>query len=520
MAAISNTQLIATAAKKHEQYFSLETLDPQIGQPSSNLIARYDCLERARLPLTLDHHHEHNMRYQQRDTYPPPSPTLSSSDPDLSIRSPPPDQMMDFDVPPPYSLSIEPSSSSSSSSNPNIPHHLAWLQNITLSLCIDQECFRAVFPTFKLVGYTKPTPPVHAPRAGMQKLHTGDDTNDTSITQSSALMDPDPATNLDVGMAEFMPLKREGFVFHHSALDTPPCIRRLSVDGDESRDYLSKHALLSIKSNGGSQIYAVRGSEVRRGSGGEDRSEGGLGSSLVRLEWRFEYTVEDKRKADGTKATNGEKFLTPLRFSCSPGLLHPKQGRKVTVLSVWKKIIQPKLFADKVEPPATSPTTPGYQKYSLAGSASPLTSPKGVGIGPLRFPTTTKLWGNRARSSPYRFDKGSEGSEEDLIPSEDSANRTRRPRSASTFVSRVSQEPERSLQWWDEGQSSDAVRLAGRDARPATASGERSRGRNKTQSLGRGAVSEGENERVPSRSSQGGSSTPRSVYSKRPRTAR
>ncbi|KAF9651385.1 hypothetical protein BDM02DRAFT_3065985, partial [Thelephora ganbajun] len=86
----------------------------------------------------------------------------------------------------------------------NLPHHLTWLQNITISLCIDQEGFRAIFPTFKL-----------------------------------ASTDPDSAMKLDVGMAEFMPLKRESFVFHYSTLDTSPSIRRLSVNGDESRDYLS-----------------------------------------------------------------------------------------------------------------------------------------------------------------------------------------------------------------------------------------------------------------------------------------
>ena len=366
----------------------------------------------------------------------------------------------------------------------------------------------------------------------MQKLLVGGSDNNaggTSIKQLSELMDqasadPDLAMNLDVGMAEFMPLKRESFFFHHSALDTPPLIRRLSVNGDESRDHLSQHAYLSIKSNSGFQVYAVHGSEVRRGSGGEDtvgRSEGGASPSQIKLEWRFEYAVEDKRKADGTKAGGGEKVLTPLRFSCSPGLLHTKQGRKVTVLNVWKKSIQPSVVAGKVElPTTTSPVSPRHQKHSLTSPPSSPTSPKGVGIGPLRFPTANKLWGKCAKSSPYRFEKGGDGSEEELIPSEDPGSRRRRPRATSAYVSRVSHEAELPLQMWggDRGQSADSFRPASREGWSTIGGAERSRGRSNSHSFGRGTKSEDESERLPPRS-QVGRSTPRLACG-RPRTAR
>ena len=512
---------MTAAAKKRKQDFALETFDPQIGRPSSNSIVLYDCVQRLQHPFTLYHDHDHNLRDQQH------AYAASSSADDLSIEFPPRDRTMARGLPPSYPPTIE--SSSSSSSNLSLPRHLAWLHNITISLYIDQEGFRAVFPAFRLVGYTKPTLPIYTSRAGMQKLLAGgNDGNmgNASIQQLSELMDqastdPDLVANFDVGMAEFMPFKRESFVFHHSTLDTPPSIRRLSVNGDESRDYLSQHAHLTVKTGGGFQVYVVRGTEVRRGSGGEEtasRTEGVIGSSPIKLEWQFEYAVEDKRKADGTKAGGGEKFLTPLRFSCSPGLLHPRQGRKVTVLNVWKKSIQPKVVAGKVEPPiTTSPTTSGNRTRNLAGPASSPTSPKGVGAGPLRFPTPSKLWGKRAKSSPYRFEKGGDGSEEELIPSEDSASRRRRQRPTSAYASRMSQEAERTLLGWD-SQNADVVRPAGRDARPVTAGGER-RGMSKAQSVGRGATSEGENERVFSRS-HGGQSTPRSVYSRRPRTAR
>ena len=527
-AAISKTHRIA-AAKEHKQDFvALETFDPRTGQPSSNSITLCDCVARPPFPLPLDHdhdhdHHEHDIPSRQRDTS---TCTLSSAEADLSIKFPPRDRTMYRGLPPPC-FPIEPSSSSSSSSSLNLPHHLAWLRNVTISLCIDQESFRAVFPTFKLVGYTKPTLPIHSSRAGMQRLLVGSDNGNpggTSIKQLSELMDrastdPDLLGNLDVGMAEFMPLKRESFLFHHSSLDTPPLIRRLTVNGDESRDYLSQHARLSIKSTSGFQVYAVSGSEIRRGSGGEEgagRSDGGIGTCPIRLEWQFEYTVEDKRKADGTRAGGGEKILTPLRFSCSPGLLHSRQGRKVTVLNVWKKSIQPKLVAGKVEiPSTTSPTKP--RTHDLTEIASPPTSPK----SPLRFPTTGRLWGRRTKPSPYQFDKGSDGSEECLIPSDDPGSRRRRPRPSSTYISRISHEAERPPQRWggDRGQSADACRSTNRDAWSPIAGAERSRARSKTQSAGRGATSEDEKEGLSSRS-QGGHSTARLVYSRRPRTAR
>jgi len=527
-AAISKTHPIA-AAKEHKQNFvPLETFDPRTCQPSSNSIILSDCMGRPRFPFTLDrgdHDHDHDHDLPSHQPYTSTS-TLSSAEADLSIRFPPRDRTMYRGLPPPF-FPIEPSSSSSSSSSLNLPHHLAWLRNVTISLCIDQECFRSAFPTFKLVGYTKPTLPIHSSRAGMQRLLVGNDnstTGGTSIKQLSKLMDrtstdPDLVVNLDVGMAEFMPLKRESFLFHHSSLDTPPLIRRLTVNGDESRDYLSQHARLSIKSTGGFQVYAVSGSEIRRGSGGEEgagRSDGGIGTCPIRLEWQFEYTVEDKRKADGTRAGGGEKILTPLRFSCSPGLLHSRQGRKVTVLNVWKKSIQPKLVAGKVEiPSTTSPTKP--RTHDLTETASPPTSPK----SPLRFPTTGRLWGKRTKPSPYQFDKGSDGSEECLIPSEDSGSRRRRPRPNSAYMSRISREAERPPQRWggERGRSADALRSTIRDAWSPAAGADRSRGRSKTQSAGRGATSEDENERLSSRS-QGGHSTARLIYSRRPRTAR
>jgi hypothetical protein len=516
-AAITKPQT-TVAAKKHKQNFALETCDSQIGQPSSNTITLHGRVQRLQLPLVSNH--DHPLRDRLQDPCAISSSTFSSAEADLSINFPPRDRMMGHGSPPQYSPQIGPSSSSSSS-HLSLPQHLEWLQNTAISLCIDQEGFRTVFPAFKLVGYTRPTLPIHSSRAGMQKLLAGGN-NDSSVKQLSQLMDQasadlDLAMNIDVGMAEFMPLKRESFVFHHSTLDPPPCVRRLSVNGDESKDYLSQYASLSVKSSSGFQVYVVRGSEARRGCSGGDTTGRSGGSCPTKFEWQFEYTVEDKRKADGTKAGGGDKFLTPLRFRCSPGLLHPKQSRKVTVLNVWKKSIQPRILAGKLEPlTITSPTTSGNQTHNLAGPLSPPTSPKSISLGALRFPSASKLWGKRTKSSPYRFDKGSDGSEEELIPSEDSATRKKR-RPTSAYVPRVTREEEWPPQKWDGG--TDAVRQANRNTRPATAGADGSRGRNRAGSFGRGAKSEGENERGFPRS-QGGLSTTRQGYSRRPRTAR
>jgi hypothetical protein len=184
---------------------------------------------------------------------------------------------------------------------------------------------------------------------------------------------------LDVGIAEFMPIKRESFVFHHGTLDAPPMMRRLSVNGDETRDFLSQLAHLSLKSSNGAQMYIVHGVESKRAGHGEDDFPG--------LDWHFEYLVEDKRKPDGAKVGHGEKILTPLRFSCSPGLVHPKQARKVTVMQVWKKSVQPRLLAHKVESPRAPFTS------SSDGPSSPLQSFSHKGVKRFSSGHKMAIWG-------------------------------------------------------------------------------------------------------------------------------
>jgi hypothetical protein len=148
--------------------------------------------------------------------------------------------------------------------------------------------------------------------------------------------------------ADFMPLQRKSFAFHHSQLDTPPALRRLMLNGDGSRDYLSRQAYLILKANG---PYTVQGTEPVQASRFFPATEHSV------LSWRFDYLVGDRRTEAG-RIIPGEKVLTPLSFSCSPALLLPIQGKKIRVMHVVKKSVAAKLTATKMEPPRPPSPTP------------------------------------------------------------------------------------------------------------------------------------------------------------------
>lgn len=78
-----------------------------------------------------------------------------------------------------------------------------------------------------------------------------------------------------------------------------------------------------------------------------------LGSSQehVKLQWKFDYLVEDRYTDGSRRVLPGEKVITPLTFSCSPFLLHPMQGKKVGLVHLVKKSVVPKFSAEKLEPP-------------------------------------------------------------------------------------------------------------------------------------------------------------------------
>jgi hypothetical protein len=187
---------------------------------------------------------------------------------------------------------------------PLLPVSLSWLQSTILEIMIDQEGFRTIKPNFKLAGY--------APRSEV-------------------------GIHLVSATADFMPSQRKSFSFHHSELETPPVLRRLVLNGDESRDYLSRQAFLTLKANG---PYTVQGTEPFHSSD----------LFPATLSWRFDYLIGDRRTEAG-RIIPGEKTLTPLSFSCSPALLLPTRGKKIRVMHVVKKSVTAKLTAMKIEPP-------------------------------------------------------------------------------------------------------------------------------------------------------------------------
>ncbi len=215
----------------------------------------------------------------------------------------------------------------------DLPEVLGWLRDICFELWIDQEGFRRIQPRFRLVGYTPPSP-------------FPDMSCDNELTH---------------GIALFRPIRRETSIYHHGILDTLPTLRRLTLAHREDKDYISRHASLTIKENG---VYVVTGLEAF-----DDHPSSSPGSGLsqaatnflhlgpdhtepARLRWRFEYMVED-RKSDSGRIIAGEKVFTPLSFSCSPGLLHPTHGKRIRLMQVLMKNMTPKLSSSKLSTAST-----------------------------------------------------------------------------------------------------------------------------------------------------------------------
>ncbi|KZT74951.1 hypothetical protein DAEQUDRAFT_720141 [Daedalea quercina L-15889] len=186
----------------------------------------------------------------------------------------------------------------------NLPGVLDWLEDTRIELWMDQEGSHAVRQTFKLVGFTTGGPEDH----------------DTALVDA-----------LTYGLAEFMPMMRRSFVFDIGRSDLPPTLRRVTIVDDEAKDYVSHQAILATSSDG---AYTVNGTEYFD----FQRNQ----APLV-LRWRFEYFVQGGPREN-------EKTLTPLRFSCSPGLLHPSHGRKQPrVLQLFRRSPSVRLLAEKIE---------------------------------------------------------------------------------------------------------------------------------------------------------------------------
>ena len=202
---------------------------------------------------------------------------------------------------------------------PQPKEDFAWIRDITIQCLIDQEGFRTAQPSFKLSGI------VH-------------------LRSSLEPQTPGPAT------AQFRPIARQSFHFHHAAFEAPPTLRRVTINDQETHDYVSKQAHLTLKCNG---VYVVHGQEI---------SSVDHDGQAQKLSWQFEYLVDDRRVDVSGRVIEGEKIFTPLTFSCSPELLLPAQGKRINIMHVFKKGVAPKLYAEKLQPPGAlsgRPESPG-----------------------------------------------------------------------------------------------------------------------------------------------------------------
>ncbi len=231
-------------------------------------------------------------------------------------------------------LHDRPKQSDRHSSNPKFPTPALrrqpehdWLEDVYVEFLIDQEGFRAAHPIFRYAGTVRLRPSTHAPS--------------------------------DV-MAQFKPIVRQVFHFHYAPFETPPILRRVTLNGDDAHDYVSRQGLLILKTNG---VYVLHGHEMPTGHD----------SDAPKLRWQFEYLVDDRVADTSGKVMVGEKTLTPLTFSCSPTLLLPAQARKNSIMHVFKKGVAPKLHSEKLQPPGKIiPTSgkaldPGSLAASLTG---------------------------------------------------------------------------------------------------------------------------------------------------------
>ncbi|CCL98090.1 uncharacterized protein FIBRA_00084 [Fibroporia radiculosa] len=196
----------------------------------------------------------------------------------------------------------------------NLPGILGWLRNTILELWIDQEGSPfAARPAFRLMGYT---------------------------SEHAKGRDEELVNALTYGLADFLPVKRQVFVFKSDNLTAAPILRRVTTVGDEPKDCILQQALLTIDSDG---VYSVGGIEFFDLQAHQ--------APLV-LRWKLEYFVHDNIAEASEVLAQGEKAFTPLRFSCSPGLLHPSHGRKKTgLMQMFKRNQSVRLCAEKMAAP-------------------------------------------------------------------------------------------------------------------------------------------------------------------------
>lgn len=272
----------------------------------------------------------------------------------------------------------------SGSHRQSLPVSLGWLKGTIIELTFDQEGYRAARPSFRLAGYSGPR----------------DADDDVAFSMSHHLCS---------GQADFMPLKREVFAFHHAALEPAPILRRLTMKGDNSHDYISKQATLTVKTNG---VYTVHGTESSHSHSPfhfdlSERDPTSALESQTTLNWKLDYFVGDKRTDKG-KLVPGEKTFTPLLFSCSPGLLHASHKKKIGFKRMIKKSLVAKLTAERVEVPALPPIPASHRRLS---AQRPPSVPDGL---PTILKRKSFLMGHRRAKSQASTKIACGGLEKDL----------------------------------------------------------------------------------------------------------
>jgi len=201
-----------------------------------------------------------------------------------------------------------------------------WLQDITVQFLVDQEGFRAAQPNFRFARIAR-------------------------LRSSQQSRSPDTV------MAQFRPIIRQAFHFHYAPFESPPVLRRVTVNDDETHDYVSKQAYLTTKTNG---VYVLYGHEMSTTTHDSEASK---------LYWQFEYLVDDRLLDGSGRIMEGEKILTPLTFSCTPSLLSPGQGRRNNIMHIFKKGVAPKLVSEKLQAPGTARPQNGAGNAGILASS-------------------------------------------------------------------------------------------------------------------------------------------------------
>ena len=234
----------------------------------------------------------------------------------------------------------------------------SWLQHMVIDFLIDQEGFRSASPKFKFAGMTHLRGVVDGKR---------------------------------MPRALFRPVGKQSFHFHYAPFDGPPVLRRVTTNGLDTHDYVSRQALLTLRANG---VYFVQGYEVS------------VAAESVKLEWRFEYLVDERRSDTSRKFAEGDKSFSPITFSCSPELLLPQQGKRINVVHVLKKNVASKLTAEKLQPPAApsraNPSVNASPKESPIPSKLNLNNASPLPMADTSSPSKKLPWGIHRRGQSHQ----------------------------------------------------------------------------------------------------------------------